>query len=149
MIRYALRCAHGHGFDAWFRNSAAFDEQRDAGQVSCAVCGERAVEKAVMAPSVVSGAGVAAPQPQPVASEGLGLDRPASPLERALSELRRRIEATSDYVGTDFAAEARKIHEGEADARPIWGEATLADARALSDDGIPVAPIPFMRRRDD
>lgn len=151
MIRYALRCSHGHGFDAWFRNSAAFDEQLAAGQVSCAICGEREVAKAVMAPSVVSGDSSAATTPEApaAATEGLGLDRAASPLERAISELRHRIEAHSDYVGTGFATEARRIHEGEADARPIWGEATLTDARALADDGIPVAPLPFMRRRDD
>ncbi|MCL5778219.1 DUF1178 family protein [Limibaculum sp. FT325] len=145
MIRYALRCAHGHGFDAWFRNSSAFDEQLAAGQIGCAVCGEREVGKAVMAPSVVSGGAA----PESGTATGLGLDRPASPLERALAELRRRIEQESDYVGDDFAAEARRIHEGESDQRPIWGEATLGDARALVEDGIPVAPLPFIRRRDD
>ncbi|MBK0399224.1 DUF1178 family protein [Limibaculum sp. M0105] len=145
MIRYALRCRHGHGFDAWFANSSAFEEQRDAGRVSCAICGDISVEKAVMAPSVSSGD---APARQP-GDAALGSIQPASPLELAISALRRKIEATSDYVGTEFATEARRIHDGEADARSIWGEATVKDVRALADDGIPVTPLPFVRRRDD
>ena len=73
--------------------------------------------------------------------------RPASPAEQALAELRRRIEAESEDVGRDFAAEARRIHEGEAPERPIIGEARPAEARALIEDGIPVAPLPWGRRK--
>ena len=135
MIRYNLKCAEAHEFEAWFRSSAAYDEQRAAGHVLCAVCGSAEVEKAVMAPSVASSA-----EPN--------LSKPASPAEAALREMRRHIEKTSDYVGRDFAAEARRIHDGEADKRSIWGEASLGDAKALKDDGIPVAPIPWMRRGD-
>jgi hypothetical protein len=144
MIRYRLKCDAGHAFEAWFRSSEAFDQQRTAGRVGCAVCGSTAVEKAIMAPAVAGSdkdAAKQAPGPGP-------LSRPASPVEAKLAELRRHIEATSDYVGRDFADEARKIHEGEADKRSIWGEASLADAKALHDDGVPVAPIPWMRRTD-
>lgn len=136
MIRYNLKCAESHEFEAWFRSSAAYDEQRAAGHVRCAVCGSPQVEKAVMAPSVASGG----TEPN--------LSKPASPAEAALREMRRHIETNSDYVGRDFAAEARRIHDGEADKRSIWGEASLGDAKALKDDGIPVAPIPWMRRGD-
>lgn len=136
MILYSLRCGEGHGFEAWFRSSAAYDRQREAGHVACAVCGSAEVEKAVMAPSVRSDR--AAPD----------LTRPASPAEAALAALRRHLEESSDYVGHDFAAEARRIHDGEADRRSIWGEANSEDVRALTDDGIPVAPIPWMRRSD-
>jgi len=136
MIRYNLKCARAHEFEAWFRSSAAYDEQRRAGQVACAVCGATEVEKAVMAPALKGD------RPEP------GLTKPASPAEAVLSEMRRKVEATSDYVGREFAAEARRIHDGEGDKRAIWGEASLDDARALKDDGIPVAPIPWMRRTD-
>lgn len=136
MICYSLRCAAGHEFEAWFRSSAAFEEQRSAARVRCAVCGRAEVEKAPMAPSVK--AGRAAPD----------LARPASPAEALLAEMRRHIERTSDYVGPDFAAEARRIHTGEAEKRSIWGETSRAEARALKDEGIPVTPIPWMRRGD-
>ena len=134
MIRYALRCAEGHSFDSWFASGAEFDRLRAAGLLGCAVCGGAAVEKDLMAPQVRSG-----PEPS--------LAAPASPAEQALSELRRRIEATSENVGRDFPAEARRIHDGEAQARPIIGEARPAEARALIEDGIPVAPLPWSSRK--
>lgn len=138
MICYSLKCTKGHEFEAWFRSSGDFDQQRDAGHVTCAVCGGTKVEKAVMAPSVGANAREEAP-----------LSTPASPAEQVLRELRAHVEKTSDYVGNDFAAEARRIHDGEAKKRGIWGEATRQDAKALKDDGIPVAPIPWMRRGDN
>ena len=85
--------------------------------------------------------GIAAPAPE------RPLSAPASPAEQALAELRRRIEAKSEDVGRDFAAEARRIHAGEAPERPIIGEARPAEARALVEDGIPVAPLPWSGRK--
>jgi hypothetical protein len=142
MIRYNLKCARAHEFEAWFRSSAAYDEQRKAGQVNCAVCGTTEVEKAVMAPALMAAAAKAAPSPEP------NLTTPTSPAEVVLAALRRKIETTSDYVGREFATEARRIHDGEAAERAIWGEASGEDARALKDDGVPIAPIPWMRRTD-
>jgi hypothetical protein len=135
MIRYALRCDRAHTFDAWFGSSGDFDRLKDAGLVACAVCGSTAVEKDLMAP----GLGSSAAEP--------GLSAPASPAQQALAELRRKIEAESEDVGRDFAAEARRIHEGDAPARSIIGEARPAEARALIEDGIPVAPLPWGRRQ--
>jgi hypothetical protein len=134
MIRYALRCDRAHRFDAWFGSSADFDRLIDADLVACAVCGSTAVSKDLMAPSVA-------------ASADPGLSAPASPAEQVLAELRRRIEADSEDVGRDFPAEARRIHEGEAPARSIIGEARPSEARALIEDGIPVAPLPWWNRR--
>lgn len=136
MICYSLRCADGHDFEAWFASSAAFEEQQAAGRVACVVCGSAEVVKAPMAPSVKGGRDV----PE--------LSRPASPAEAALAGLRRHIERTSDYVGPAFASEARRMHNGEAQTRSIWGEASRDEARSLKDEGIPVAPIPWMRRSD-
>ncbi len=156
MIRYSLKCDRAHEFDAWFRSSAAYDEQRVAGHVGCAVCGSTEIEKALMTPRV-QGAGVKAAgvQGAGVKAEHAGSDRsvpdlskPASPAEAVLAEMRRKVETTSDYVGREFATEARRIHDGDTDKRAIWGEASLDDARSLKEDGVPVAPIPWMRRTD-
>ncbi|WP_323716550.1 DUF1178 family protein [Paracoccus aminovorans] len=135
MIRYALRCDQGHDFDGWFRNSEGFDSLLDAGQVSCTHCGSVKVAKALMAPKVA-----------PTRDEG-ALTAPRDPREAALEALRRHVEANSDYVGMSFAAEARAMHEGEAPARAIHGEAKLEDAKKLLEDGIPVAPLPFRARQ--
>ena len=147
MIRYDLRCAAGHEFEAWFRSSKAYDEQRSRCDVRCAVCGTAEVEKQLMTPAVVGGRNGNGEAPEKRPGEG-PLSRPTSPLEAILKALRRHVEETSDYVGRDFAAEARRIHLGEAEARSIWGEASIEEAKALKEEGIPVAPIPWMRRTD-
>lgn len=129
MIRYALRCPDAHRFEAWFSSSGDFDRLQASGHVACAVCGATAVEKDLMAPAV-----------SPAATAPAAL---ASDPEHPLARLRRRIETEAENVGRDFAREARRIHAGEAPERPIWGEARPAEARALLEDGIPVAPLPF------
>jgi hypothetical protein len=144
MIRYSLVCAKGHQFESWFQSAAAWDRLQKAGQLSCAVCGSGEVTKALMAPSVRSSDHTAMP---PAPDQRPGLTAPANPAEEALAELRRKIEAESDYVGLAFAAEARAMHEGERPHRPIYGEARPDEARALLQDGVPIAPLPFLPRR--
>jgi hypothetical protein len=124
MVRYSLRCADGHAFESWFASSQAFDDLAARNLLSCADCGSPSVTKALMAPAVA-----------------------ADPRAEALAALRRRVEAESDYVGLRFAAEARAIHEGRAPERSIHGEARPDEARALIEDGIPVAPLPFVPRQ--
>ncbi len=126
MIRYNLKCAAGHVFDGWYASADTFDRLLRVGQVACAECGTDKVEKALMAPNVAA----------------TGEERRAS-----LSELRRKIEATSEYVGSDFATEARRIHEGDAPGRSIYGEARPDEVRRLIEDEIPVAPLPFRPTR--
>jgi hypothetical protein len=133
MIRYALKCEGDHAFESWFGSVEAFDRLLAAGHVSCPDCGTTAVGKALMAPSVAPSRRTAAP-----------LAAPNDPREAALADLRRRIEETSDYVGLDFATEARRIHAGEAPERAIYGEARLDEARRLIEEGVPVAPLPFL-----
>lgn len=142
MIRYSLQCDADHAFDSWFQSSATFDSLAAAGQVACPVCGTAMVSKAPMAPAVVTDRS-AAGEP---GSNGLTTS-PATDLEAALAALRRQVEENSDYVGMNFAAEARAIHAGEAPERSIYGEARPEEARKLIEDGLPVAPLPFRPRR--
>ncbi|MBW4983731.1 DUF1178 family protein [Mameliella sp. CS4] len=144
MIQYSLKCADGHQFDSWFQSASAFDKLQAAGHVACAICGSEQVEKALMAPRVGQGdkAGQGdAPEPEQP------LSKPKSPAEQALAALKAHVEANSDYVGTRFAQEARAMHAGEAPERPIWGEAKGNEAKALIEDGIKVAPLPFTPTR--
>lgn len=157
MIRYALRCAHDHDFDSWFQSAAAYDRLAASGGLSCPQCGVTQVAKALMAPGVVTDpAPAAAANPAPGAApsgppgpamRSPDLAAPATDLERRLAELRAKIERESEYVGLNFAAEARAIHDGDAPERAIWGEAKPEDARRLLEDGVPVAPLPFVPRR--
>lgn len=142
MIRYHLKCAAGHGFDSWFKGAEAFSALQAAGQLSCPVCGESAVEKDLMAPAVRS-ARKAATAPT-TATERPDLSTPASEIEEKIAALRRQIEENSEYVGMNFATEARRIHSGDAPERAIHGEAKPDEARAMIEEGLPVAPLPFL-----
>lgn len=165
MIHYKLRCSTGHEFEGWFQDSAGFDKLAQAGLVECTVCGNTQVERALMAPAVVSSRKkakrpVEAPPPAPAAEapptppEGppAGQRMAAGPipaqLVAMLQRLRAEVEKSCDYVGPGFAEEARKIHNGEVEARGIYGEATDAEAEALAEDGIDVARLPWVPRAD-
>lgn len=147
MIRYALRCSNGHDFDSWFQSAEAYDKLRSAGMVSCASCGSTEVSKGLMAPNLGAASTRKDAAKTPVPEEKQSLRAPASPVEEALAALKKQVEANSDYVGKNFVHEARKMHEGTAPERSIYGEARLDEARKLVEDGIPVAPLPFAPSR--
>jgi len=144
MIRYSLKCTDDHRFESWFRNSEAFEKLCHSGMITCPVCGETSIEKAVMAPRVAhceTSETSLSPDTHTMAAATSG------PVAEAIARLREALEAHSENVGTDFAREARAIHEGEAPARAIHGEASTAEARELVEDGVPVMPIPFLTGR--
>lgn len=138
MIRYSLRCTKEHAFDSWFQSAGAYDALHKAGHIACPVCGDSGIEKTLMAPAV---------RPAEKAAVPAALSTPQNDIEAAFAEMRRQIEANSDYVGVNFVSEARKMHAGEIEERSIYGEAKPEEARALLEDGINVAPLPFMPSR--
>ena len=155
MIRYNLRCERGHAFESWFQSSTAYESQEKRKLVSCPACGSIKVERAIMAPQIVS---------------KKGRDRAASPVETAdvpampssapesmplmmaqerelrakLRELREHIVKNADNVGERFPNEARKMHYGDIEHRPIYGEASPEEARSLIDEGVEVSPLPVL-----
>lgn len=149
MIRFSLKCPADHAFESWFQSGAAFDSLKAAGHVACPVCGDTAVEKSLMAPTVrpARNAATARADAVPAAPSRPDLSTPSSDLEKAMAELRRRVEENSEYVGLDFVTEARRIHDGDAPERAIYGEARLDEAKKLFEDGVPVTPLPFMPQR--
>jgi hypothetical protein len=153
MIRYSLRCDRGHGFESWFQSSSAYESQEKRGLVNCPACGSAKVERAIMAPQIVSkqGRDIAAPAPSP--APATDVTAPAStPLMMAqerelrakLKELRDHIVKNADNVGERFPNEARKMHYGDIEHRPIYGEASPDEARSLIDEGVEVSPLPVL-----
>jgi hypothetical protein len=130
VIVYNLRCRNAHEFEGWFRDSAAFDEQSKTGALTCPVCDSRKVAKAIMAPAV-SGTKKTAAAPEE-----------AKQMRQFMTGLRQYVQQNADYVGPEFAEEARKIHYGETEHRHIYGEATLEEAKELLEEGVDVAPLP-------
>ncbi len=143
MIQYTLKCEHGHSFDSWFKSSAAFDALKAQGLVECGQCGATSVDKAIMAPSVAG--------TRKRDDEGATQPMVATPdaeMQHKLAEMKRHVEANSDYVGTGFAKEARAMHLGDAPERAIYGEANAKEAKSLIEDGVPVLPLPFKPTKD-
>ena len=167
MIHYDLRCEAGHGFDGWYKDSAAFDRLIARRLVECPVCASTSVTRALMAPAIATRRrGAAEPEvesksvvPSAPAVPSAAPAPPAGPAPGApphlpdqmralLQRMRTAVEQNCDYVGPDFAREARRIHEGEAEPRGIYGEATEAEAEALAEDGIDVSRIPWLPRAE-
>jgi hypothetical protein len=181
MIHYQLQCHQGHSFDGWFKDSASFDVQVQAGYVSCPSCNSADVTRALMAPALGRGTKKFQTEPQPAGprqgdprqgevAAGEDSPRPASReapalpsgatsaaiaesglpdnVRAVLQRLRAEVERSCDYVGNDFAEEARRIHYGEAEARGIYGEASRTDAEALADEGIEIGVLPWLPRSD-
>ena len=158
MIRYALRCERDHTFESWFQDSSAYDQQVKRKLVSCPVCNSVKVDKAIMAPRIVSKKSreraepVAATAPAPAVAETPAPATGSTPLVMAqerelrakLKELRDHIVKNADNVGEKFPNEARKMHYGDIEHRPIYGEASPEEAKSLIEEGVEVSPLPVL-----
>ncbi len=164
MIRYALACEHGHSFDSWFANSAAYDKQARRSLVTCPFCGSAKVDKAIMAPRLARGEAAAPPEPAAPPAMTTAAPPAATPpqlagapkaqmammspqereLRQKLKELREHVTKNASYVGPRFPEEARKIHYGETEHRSIYGEASPEEAKKLHDEGIEFHPLPIL-----
>jgi hypothetical protein len=151
MIHYTLRCERGHAFESWFQSSSAYEAQEKRKLVNCPVCGSAKVERAIMAPQIVSKKARNSAEPAPAAP--VDAAAPASTpllmaqereLRAKLRELREHIVKNADNVGERFPNEARKMHYGDIEHRPISGEASPDEARALIEEGVEVSPLPVL-----
>lgn len=159
MIAFDLRCDNAHVFEAWFGSSADYEDQRERNLIACPICGSVHVTKAIMAPNVGRKTNQSSPAPvktqeapnSPEPSAPIPVAKPApkmpsdvsEKLTAMMTELRTKVEEHCDYVGKDFAEEARKIHYGEAEERGIYGEASLEEAAELHEEGIDIAALPL------
>ena len=153
MIRYSLRCERDHTFESWFQSSSTYESQVKRKLVSCPVCNSVNVEKAIMAPQIVSKKGREKANPAPVPATAPAETPAPGPtllmaqereLRAKLKELRDHIVKNADNVGERFPTEARKMHYGDIEHRPIYGEASPEEARALIDEGVEVSPLPVL-----
>ena len=147
MIRYTLRCSNAHEFETWFRSIGDYERAVAAGEAACPVCGDTNVAKALMAPAV---AGTKKSDKSDEPAEHAEAPAPAQQATyfNALKDLRAHVEKTCDYVGPQFAEEARKMHYGETEKRNIYGEATDKQAKSLREEGVDCHQIPWLPNQD-
>ncbi len=173
MIKYQLICDLSHEFEGWFQTSAAFDAQNESGLITCPVCGSANVRRALMTPNLASpkrrwrpsadnvsnanasitgiNGAPSLPTNQTNPSGSRDVASSASPsvaeIGEAMSQLRqlqRKIKTEYRDVGTEFAAEARKIHYGESAPENIYGQSSNEEREALADEGIDVVAMPWL-----
>ena len=142
MIVFDLSCRLGHVFEVWFGSSADYEDQRKRRLVACPMCGATDVDKAVMAPNVAAKGNQAAPT-VPMRSGGEPTPAEMKAALAILAKAQAKLLEGSEHVGSRFASEARAIHEGDAPKRLIHGQATREEAKALIEEGVPVAPLPL------
>lgn len=138
MISYTLRCRHDHEFEVWFKDSAAFLSQRESGHIECPVCGDRTIEQGLSRPSISSGR-----------QQDAARHDHARQMRAAIKKFRKEVEKTHENVGDRFAEEARRIHYGDAEKRDIYGEASIDEASSLIEEGVKVAPLPWVEDSSD
>lgn len=143
MIVFDLTCNSGHGFEGWFQSAESFEQQLQAGLVSCPNCGSVEIRRVPSAVHVGKGPARAATA---TAGERIAAVSPQRKLLGAYQQLVSAILAGSDDVGKEFASEARKIHYLEAPTRAIRGEATSEEFEALRDEGIEVLHLPVLNK---
>ncbi len=154
MILYQLCCADDHSFEAWFRDSATYDQQVIDGDVECPYCGSTNVTKAIMAPNINSskssdeGAGEDLPEYDINAMGDARAQEVAQQILDAVGRIRDYAEENFEDVGEDFADEARKIHNGDAEERGIYGKASEEEAQDLEEEGVEFVRLPGTPRRD-
>ena len=144
MIKYALVCDNDHGFESWVPSGDSYETQARRGLIACPTCASIRISKAIMAPAVVSGQKAERKAEAAPAAPVALLDERQQRLREIARHLRQEIMANTDDVGAKFPDEARAIHEGDAPARSIRGQATPEEARALIEDGVGVLPLPFL-----
>jgi len=154
MIKFSLLCENSHGFESWFSNGAAYEQQAGLGRVECPVCGSNNVTKAIMAPAIATSRAefarreiiegeVIPPRPVlPVPAAPDLLDAQQQEIRAMIGAMRTEILANTIDVGKSFPEEARKMHAGESPERPIRGEASIEEVHALIEDGVNIMPIP-------
>ena len=147
MILYQLRCSSNHEFEAWFRDSAAYDSQIKAGVVTCPVCNDKSISKAIMSPNISKTRSNSASDIK-VEKERKQAEASFEKALQVLERVREHVEKNCDDVGEDFAEEARKIHYGESKKRGIYGQASYKETVELDDEGIEFYKIPSRPRRN-
>jgi len=142
MISFNLICDSDHEFEGWFQNSASFDEQRAKKRVECPICGSRKVQKALSAPNIATSRSKAAASKEKAS-------KMVAAQKQMVAMMRDHVKENCDYVGTEFAEEARKIHYGESEDRGIYGESSPEEAKELVEEGISVTPIPWIEETSE
>ena len=153
MILFDIKCSDGHIFEAWFQNNEAYEQQIDNDLVECPLCGCTKTSKSLMSPNISAKGEIireAYQSEQDSEDHKVTVSAHSNSSKEVSSDdvKRRQVEKSCEYVGDDFADEARKIHAGESEKRGIYGETTISETEELLEEGIDILPVPGLNKLD-
>ena len=152
MIKYSLKCSENvcnkkEPFDGWFQNSSSFEKQIKAGYISCPYCGSLKVRKNLMSPSVKNTKNINSK----INSKNIKQDELYKKTSKqfdmmvVLRNIKKEIQKNAEFVGKNFAKEAKAIHEGKSKERAIYGQADAKDLEELKRKNIDFINVPWVQ----
>jgi len=142
MIKYKLICKNCNlSFDSWFASSEEFEKLKKKKFLDCLRCHSKKIEKTLMAPKFIT------------KSE---LDRSQKKIEKfkevnkKIKQYQTFIKKNFEYVGNNFAFEARSIHyNNKKKGKGIYGSASNEEIEELRDEGINTEMIPWVKDKNN
>ena len=143
MIKYNLLCKECEfTFDSWFASSKEYDKLKKKKFINCHSCGSIKVEKNLMAPKLIS-------KNFSLKNEKKDLMK-YQKIKKTISEYQKFIKNNFDYVGKNFAYEARSIHyNNKKKQKGIYGTASKQDLKELKEEGIDAQMVPWFENENN
>lgn len=132
MITYDLRCKNGHEFEGWFKDRKSYQKQMRNKKVICPYCNESDVKMVLTACAIRT----KSHKPEKKGKKTL------ADIQKIQKEISDYVRDNFEYVGSEFASEAKKMHYGESEERSIWGTTTKKEEKELKEEGIKFFKIP-------
>ena len=142
MVIYNLVCKKNHSFEGWFPSFEDFQKQADKKLISCPTCGSTKVEKVPHACAVHVKKDQAAPPAKKLPAQTPTPQLSPAEFKEMLVRVHHYVKQNFEDVGARFAEEAKQIHKGTAENRPIHGTATVKETKELAEEGVPFIALP-------
>ena len=140
MIKYKLLCKNcSDSFESWFASSKEFERLKKSKFLQCLNCNSNKIDKSLMAPSIIN------KQKKNNKDTKKFLE-----IKNKLKEYKKFIKNNFDYVGDNFAYEARSIHyNNKKKQKGIYGKSSIKEVKELSEEGIEVETVPWINDKEN
>ena len=140
MIKYNIKCKNKHEFESWFSDSKEFEKLRSKKLIECVFCKSNDVKKSIMSPRVVS----------KIQKKQSNISvKEIKKMKRDLLKIRKFVEKNFENVGDYFPQEVRNIYYNKRKNKNIYGKATPKETEELKEEGIQLASIPWVEKKDN
>ena len=142
MIKYKLVCKIcNFSFDSWFASSKEYEKLKSKDFINCHKCNSQKVEKTLMAPQLIN---------RNIVDNFEKKDTKSNEIRNKIKEYQKFIKSNFDYVGENFAYEARSLHYKKKNKKKgIYGSATKKEIQELKEEGVEAEMIPWIEDKSN